>query len=64
MRWYAMPVEDLPSEDYRQRALRFHRMAMTLSDPGVAARFEAMAIDAEIIAEQKAREEVVQVRLG
>lgn len=61
MRWYVMPVEDLPANDYRERALRFHRMASTLSDPGIAERFEAMAIDAEIIAERKAREEGFQV---
>ncbi|GAA4743957.1 hypothetical protein GCM10023264_06480 [Sphingomonas daechungensis] len=56
MRWYKMPVEDLPAEDYRERADRFHRMAARLSNPQIAAKFEAMAIDAEIIAERKARE--------
>ena len=56
MRWYAMPVEDLPAEDYRERAERFHRMAEELSNPAVAERFEAMAADAEAIADRKARE--------
>lgn len=61
MRWYMMPVEDLPSDEYRDRADRFHRMARTLSDPHVAERFEAMALDAEVIADRKAREEVLHL---
>ena len=56
MRWYTMPVEDLPAEEYRERAERFHRMAEGLSNPLIAERFEAMAVDAEAIAESKLRE--------
>jgi hypothetical protein len=56
MRWYATPVEDLPAEEYRERAERFHRMAEGLSNPAVAERFEAMAADAHAIAEIKSRE--------
>jgi hypothetical protein len=56
MRWYRMPVEDLPESDYRARAERFHRVAEELSDPVVAERFEAMATDAILIAEQKSVE--------
>jgi hypothetical protein len=56
MRWYTMPVEDLPPEDYRERAERFHRMAEELSNPAIAERFEAMAVDAEVIADRKMRE--------
>ena len=58
MRWYRMPVEDIPADDYRQRAERFHRMAAHLSDRESAARFEAMAVDAEAIADRKSRESV------
>ena len=53
MRWYQMPVEDLPESDYLARANRFHEVAEQLSDPVVAERFEAMAADAYQIAVQK-----------
>ena len=53
MRWYQMPVEDLPESDYVARADRFHQVAEQLSDPVVAERFEAMAADALQIAAQK-----------
>ena len=56
MRWYTMPVEDLPPEDYHERAERFHLVAEGLSNPAIAARFEAMAVDAEVIADRKMRE--------
>lgn len=56
MRWYTMPVEDLPPQEYRDRAERFHRTATELSDPVAASRFEAMAVDAIAIAESKSRE--------
>ena len=56
MRWYATPVEDLPAEEYRERAARFHRMAEGLSNPAIAERFEAMAADARAIADLKLRE--------
>jgi len=56
MRWYTMPVEDLPAQDYRERAERFHRMAEGLSNPVIAERFEAMAMDAQMIADRKSRE--------
>jgi hypothetical protein len=56
MRWYRMPVEDLPESDYRARAERFHQVAQHLSDPVIAERFEAMATDAIAIAEEKAVE--------
>jgi hypothetical protein len=51
-----MPVEDLPPQEYRDRAERFHRTATELSDPVAASRFEAMAVDAIAIAESKSRE--------
>jgi hypothetical protein len=54
MRWYAMPVEDLPAEEYRQRAERFQRVASELSDPLICAKFAGMAADAEAIARVKA----------
>jgi hypothetical protein len=56
VRWYIMPVEDLPPQEYRDRAERFHRTATELSDPIAASRFEAMAADAMEIAESKSRE--------
>jgi len=56
MRWYTMPVEDLPAQDYRERAERFHRMTEGLSNPVIAERFEAMAMDAQMIADRKSRE--------
>lgn len=55
MRWYAMPVEDLPAEEYRQRAERFQRMADGLSNPVIGERFAAMAADAQEIARQKSK---------
>jgi hypothetical protein len=56
VRWYRMPVEDLPPQEYRERAERFHQTAEELSDPVAASRFEAMAADAMEIAESKSRE--------
>jgi hypothetical protein len=56
MRWYRLPVEDLPESDYRARAARLHEVATQLPNPEVAERFEAMATDAIKIAEQKAVE--------
>lgn len=56
MRWYRMPVEDLPVADYRAKADRLHRVAEQLPDPVIASRFEAMAADALEIAERKAIE--------
>ena len=52
-RWYQMPIEDLPADEYLARAERFHRVAEEL-DPAVGDRFEAMAVDALEIARQKA----------
>jgi len=58
LRWYETPVqEDLPAEDYLERAERFHRVAEQC-DPLIGARFEAMAIDALEIAKRKAREQL------
>ena len=56
MRWYRMPVEDLPPQEYRERAERLHKTAEEISDPVAASRFEAMAADALAIAESKSRE--------
>jgi hypothetical protein len=50
-----MPVEDLPAEEYSERAIRFHRDAEELP-PAVGERFEAMAKDALAIAGQKTLE--------
>jgi hypothetical protein len=56
MRWYRTPVEDeVPAEDYLERAERFHRVAIQLP-PAIGARFEAMALDALEIANRKAME--------
>ena len=52
MRWYITPIDDLPAEYYLARAARFHCVAEEL-DPEISARFEAMAIDALEIAEEK-----------
>jgi hypothetical protein len=53
MRWYQTPVEDeLPAEEYIERAERFHRVAVGLP-PAIGARFEAMAVDAMAIANRK-----------
>jgi hypothetical protein len=53
MRWYQTPVEDeLPAEEYIERAERFHRVAVDLP-PAIGARFEAMAADAMAIANRK-----------
>jgi len=57
MRWYVTPVEDLPPEEYLERAERFHRVAEELP-PLIGARFEAMAADALDIANRKAVERV------
>jgi hypothetical protein len=51
-----MPVEDLPPQEYRDRAERLHKTAEEISDPVAASRFEAMAADAMAIAESKSRE--------
>ena len=56
MRWYQIPVEDLPEDDYRARAERCGRVARQLGDASVAERFQAMAADALAIADQKAFE--------
>lgn len=56
MRWYQTPVEDeLPAEEYLERAERFHRVAIELP-PAIGVRFEAMAADALAIATQKSLE--------
>jgi hypothetical protein len=55
VRWYRTPVEDLPAEEYLERAERFHRVAEQLP-PAIGARFEAMATDARDIANRKAIE--------
>jgi hypothetical protein len=56
MRWYKTPVEDeLPAEEYLERAERFHRVATQLP-PAIGARFEAMATDAFEIANRKTLE--------
>ena len=56
MRWYKIPVEDeLPAEEYLERAERFHRVAVELP-PAIGARFEAMAADALAIANRKTLE--------
>jgi hypothetical protein len=56
MRWYRIPIEDeLPPEEYLERAERFHRVAIQLP-PAVGARFEAMAVDALEIANRKVLE--------
>ena len=52
MRWYRTPVEDLPAEEYLERAERFHRVAEQLP-PAIGVRFEAMAADARDIANRK-----------
>jgi hypothetical protein len=53
MRWYKTPVEDeLPAEEYLERAERFHRVTVELP-PAIGARFEAMATDALAIATRK-----------
>jgi hypothetical protein len=53
MRWYKIPVEDeLPAEEYFERAERFHRVAVELP-PAIGARFEAMAADSFAIASRK-----------
>ena len=51
-RWYMTPIDDLPAEYYLERAARFRCVAEDL-DPEISARFEAMAIDALEIAEEK-----------
>ena len=51
-RWYMTPIDDLPAEYYLARAARFHCVAEEL-DPEISARFEAMAMDALEIAEEK-----------
>ena len=56
MRWYQIPVEEeLPAEEYLERAERFHRVAVELP-PAIGARFEAMAADALAIANRKTLE--------
>ena len=61
MRWYNTPIEDeLSAEEYLERAKRFHRVAVGLS-PGLAVRFEAMAMDALEIANRKTLERVDSV---
>ena len=52
MRWYRIPIEDLPASEYFARAERFHHVAEQLP-PAIGARFEAMAADAIKIAHQK-----------
>lgn len=54
MRWYVMPIDDLPAEEYRQRAERLQRVASELTDPLICAKFVGMAEDAEAIARVKA----------
>jgi predicted lipid carrier protein YhbT len=55
MRWYRIPIEDLPASEYFARAERFHHVAEQLP-PAIGARFEAMAADALDIANRKAIE--------
>ena len=52
LRWYRIPVEDIPAEEYVARAMRLHEVAEQL-DPITGARFEAMASDALRIAHSK-----------
>ena len=56
MRWYRTPIQaDLPPEYYRDRAARFHNVALQLPDASAADRFEAMAEDSLAIADQLER---------
>ena len=53
MRWYRIPVEDeIPAEEYLERAKRLHAVAEDLP-PAIGARFEEMAADAVEIANLK-----------